>query len=175
MLGIVTGILMMILGGVAVTMPFRTFLGIGWMLGGLFLVQGIEMAVLGFKQKKKDVWQCVWAILVSIGGLILLFNASGRFLADVFVSYLIGAYVLIYGGKQAYEGYKVFSSNKMLNGIRIACGVISCIAGILVIFHPLKAMFSIGLLIGFSVIMQGINIAIAGATAIYLKKRAKNS
>ena len=66
---IITGILTTILGFFAMTMPLRTFLGIGWILGALVLVNGITGAITAFS-KKSDVWQGVFNILIAIGGVM---------------------------------------------------------------------------------------------------------
>ena len=50
-MSIILGIAMSILGVCAATMPFRTFLGFGWLVGALFLVNGVAMAINGFKKE----------------------------------------------------------------------------------------------------------------------------
>lgn len=52
-LGIITGVLMSILGVFAFSVPVRTFLGIGWVLGILFLVHGIENVIAALGKKKR--------------------------------------------------------------------------------------------------------------------------
>ena len=43
---LITGIMTVLLGFYAVVQPMRTFLAIGWILGMLLLVNGIELVVL---------------------------------------------------------------------------------------------------------------------------------
>ena len=43
---LITGILTVLLGFYAVVRPMRTFLAIGWILGMLLLVNGIELVIL---------------------------------------------------------------------------------------------------------------------------------
>ena len=50
-MSIILGIAMCVLGACAATMPFRIFLGFGWLVGALFLVNGVTMAINGFKKE----------------------------------------------------------------------------------------------------------------------------
>ena len=93
---IITGILTTILGFFAMTMPLRTFLGIGWILGVLLLVNGISGTIYAFCNKK-DVWQGVLNILISIGGGVILFNTFSRVMTDMFLAYLAGFVIVVYG------------------------------------------------------------------------------
>lgn len=156
-IGIITGILMMILGGYAMTVPFRTFLGIGWFLGILFLVNGIEMVIHALG-KKKNIWQTIMGVLLSIGGVLILFNGVQRFLMDRMLAYLIGFYVIISGVTQIYDGVKNMKEAKGVNILKIICGVLSIIVGIFSVLHPILTMFSLGYLIAFALIFQGINM-----------------
>ena len=61
-LTIITGVLTAIFGIIAFTMPLRVFLGLGWILGVLILINGIETIIRAFSGKK-DIWQCTGCIL----------------------------------------------------------------------------------------------------------------
>ena len=90
---IITGILTAILGCFAIAMPLRTFLGIGWILGALVLVNGITGAITAFS-KKKDVWQGIFSILIAIGGGVILFNTFSRVMTDMFLAYIAGFVII---------------------------------------------------------------------------------
>lgn len=51
----ITGILTVLLGFYAVVRPMRTFLAIGWILGMLLFVNGIELVILSLSKEKKDI------------------------------------------------------------------------------------------------------------------------
>lgn len=157
-LGIITGILMMGLGIYAMGVPFRTFLGIGWLLGILFLMNGIQMMIRAFSQKKKDVLQGIIGILIAVGGVLILFNSAQRFLTDMMIAYLIGFYVIISGVVQICIGAKNVKVEKGINILKIVCGVLSIVAGIFAVMHPFMTMFSVGFLVAFSIIFQGIDV-----------------
>ena len=51
----ITGILTVLLGIYAVVRPMRTFLSIGWILGILLTVNGIELVILALSKEKKEI------------------------------------------------------------------------------------------------------------------------
>ena len=128
----ITGILTVLLGFYAVVRPMRTFLAIGWILG----------------------------VLEGLGGIILLFSGVQRFLTDIMATYLVGASVLVYGIFQIVAGVKKFKDSKGKAILAIVCGVLSIIVSIIAFTHPVLTMFSVGYMIAFAVLMQGINMIV---------------
>ena len=108
----ITGILTVLLGFYAVVRPMRTFLAIGWILGMLLFVNGIELVILSLSKEKKDIGGCILGVLEGLGGIILLFSGVQRFLTDIMATYLVGASVLIYGIFQIVAGVKKFKDSK---------------------------------------------------------------
>lgn len=96
-----------------------------------------------------------------VAGLVLLFSGAQRILTDVMIAYLVGIFIAVYGGYQIYLGAKSFKEEKGSNVLKIICGIISIIAGLMCAGHPLFTMISVGYLIAFSLIMQGIDTVIA--------------
>ena len=146
----ITGILTVLLGFYAVVRPMRTFLAIGWILGMLLFVNGIELVIGG----------CILGVLEGLGGIILLFSGVQRFLTDIMATYLVGASVLIYGIFQIVAGVKKFKDSKGKAILAIVCGVLSIIVSIIAFTHPVLTMFSVGYMIAFAVLMQGINMIV---------------
>lgn len=159
---IITGALLTVLGFYAFGVPIRTFLGIGWLLGTLLLINGIELVIASLKKEKKDIWNLILGALDVIIGLVILFNGVQRALTDVMVAYLIGAGILVYGIVQVVFGCKVFKIEKTASIIRIICGVIGIIAGLGSIGHPFMTMLSVGYIIAINIVVQGINIIVFG-------------
>ena len=150
----ITGILTVLLGFYAVVRPMRTFLAIGWILGMLLFVNGIELVILSLSKEKKDIGGCILGVLEGLGGIILLFSGVQRFLTDIMATYLVGASVLIYGI------LKKFKDSKGKAILAIVCGVLSIIVSIIAFTHPVLTMFSVGYMIAFAVLMQGINMIV---------------
>ena len=163
-ISIILGILTGILGACAVAMPFRTFLGIGWVVGMLFLFNGVEMLATGLAAKKKDVWQVIFGICVVILGLVILFSGWQRFLTDVMFVYLIGGSILMHGIYQLIIGFKVWGESKGRAIAGIILGIISMIAAMFAMAHPIMTMFTLGYIIGFALIFQGIDTIVMGVT-----------
>ncbi|MBR3952517.1 MAG: DUF308 domain-containing protein [Oscillospiraceae bacterium] len=168
-LAIITGILTAILGIIAFTMPLRVFLGIGWILGALILINGVE-TVVGAFSGKKDIWQCILGIIIAVGGGIILFNTISRVMTDAILAYLAGIIIIAYGISAIVSGFKGMKESKTMGILAIICGVLSIIAGCFSVMHPVITMVSLGYLIAFNVIMQGINMVVMAFAAGKMKK-----
>lgn len=167
-LAVVTGVLTGLIGLYAMFVPFQTFLGIGWVLGILLLVNGIETVIEAFKGEKKDIWKCILGILEIVVGIIFAVSGISRFLTDVFVAYMIGAFVVIYGGVAVWTGAKVWKESKGSGILKIVAGILAVVAGIIALAHPALTMISVGYIIAFSLLIQGINMVIL---ALSIKKK----
>ena len=156
---IITGILTAILGCFAIAMPLRVFLGIGWLLGALVLANGISGTINAFS-KKQDVWQGIFNILIAIGGGIILFNTFSRVMTDMFLAYLAGFVIIMYGVNMLLTAIKNWKESTSMAIVGIICALFSIVAGGFSIMHPVFTMISLGYIIGFSVIMQGVNMIV---------------
>lgn len=157
---LITGILTILLGIYTLVRPMRTFLSIGWILGILLFVNGIELIVLSLSKEKKEIGACILGVLEGLGGIVLLFSGIQRFITDVMAAYLVGALILIYGIFQIVGGAKTYGVSKGKGILSIICGVLSVIVSIISFTHPILTMISAGYMIAFSVLMQGINMVV---------------
>ena len=155
---IITGILTVILGVYAMCVPFRTFLGLGWILGALLLSNGVELIATS----RKSIGQIILGAVIGIGGAVILFNGAQRLLTDVILAYVAGASVMIYGLNLLMRGVRVVRFNTGAGILSILSGVLSIIAGIFAVGHPFMTMISVGYIIAFNIIMHGINMAVLG-------------
>lgn len=156
----ITGILTVILGIYTLVRPLRTFLSIGWILGILLFVNGIELVIVSLSKKKKEIGACILGVLEGVAGLILLFNGVQRILTDMTAAYLVGVSILVYGIFQIFKGTKVYKESKGKGILGIICGVLSIVVSILSFTHPVLTMISVGYLIAFMILMQGINMIV---------------
>ena len=155
-LTLITGVLTLLLGVYTLVRPMRTFLAIGWILGILLFVNGIELVILSLSKEKKEIGACILGVLEGLAGIILLFSGIQRFITDVMAAYMVGAIILIYGIFQVYK------TSKGKGILSIVCGVLSVIVSIISFTHPVLTMISAGYMIAFSVLMQGINMIVLG-------------
>lgn len=149
-----------IIGIYAFCVPFRTFLTIGWLVGILFLINGIEMVAMAFAGKKKDILKCIIGIIAAIVGVVLLFSGVQRVLTDVMIAYLAGFCIAFFGIFQVVSGVRNRKEEKGKSIFSIILGVISIILGLLAVGHPVLTMISLGYLIAFELMMQGIDMIV---------------
>ena len=159
-LTLITGVLTLLLGVYTLVRPMRTFLAIGWILGILLFVNGIELVILSLSKEKKEIGACILGVLEGLAGIILLFSGIQRFITDVMAAYMVGAIILIYGIFQIAAG--TYKTSKGKGILSIVCGVLSVIVSIISFTHPVLTMISAGYMIAFSVLMQGINMIVLG-------------
>ena len=107
---LITGVLTLLLGIYTLVRPMRTFLSIGWILGILLFVNGIELVILSLSKEKKEIGGCILGVLEGLAGIILLFSGIQRFITDVMAAYLVGASILVYGIFQIVSGTKVYKN-----------------------------------------------------------------
>ena len=122
---LITGILTVLLGIYTLVRPMRTFLSIGWILGILLFVNGIELVALSLSKEKKEIGACILGVLEGLAGLVLLFSGIQRFITDVMAAYMVGAVILIYGIFQIVGGIKTYSTSKGKGILSIICGILS--------------------------------------------------
>ena len=135
-LTLITGVLTLLLEVYTLVRPMRTFLAIGWILGILLFVNGIELVILSLSKEKKEIGACILGVLEGLAGIILLFSGIQRFITDVMAAYLVGAIILIYGIFQIAGGAKVYKTSKGKGILSIVCGVLSVIVSIISFTHP---------------------------------------
>lgn len=162
-LGIITGVIMCILGVYAFCVPFQTFLGIGWAVGFLIAVHGIEMLIMGLAAKKKDVGKCILGVLFAVLGFILLFSNLQRFMTDLMIAYLAGTAVIIFGIYQIVNGCKKIKEEKGSSILAIVLGALSVLCGIFLLIHPVFTMVSLGYMVACAVLIQGIDTIVLAA------------
>lgn len=158
--GIVLGILTALVGVYAFCVPLSVFLGIAWVIAILIVVNGVDAIVDGASGVNKNVGKIVLGSLVTLGGILLFFSGILRFMTDIFMVYLIGGALIVYGVFQIYSGWKTRTVSKGMGIASIVCGVLSVIGGILAFGHPLLTMISVGYIIAFNLIMQGVNMIV---------------
>ena len=67
---LITGVLTLLLGIYTLVWPMRTFLTIGWILGILLFVNGIELVILSLSKEKKEIGGCILGVLEGLAGII---------------------------------------------------------------------------------------------------------
>lgn len=103
---------------------------------------------------------CICTLAVPKKSLAQETTDSATYAGSTMATYLVGASVLIYGIFQIVAGVKKFKDSKGKAILAIVCGVLSIIVSIIAFTHPVLTMFSVGYMIAFAVLMQGINMIV---------------
>jgi len=79
-LTLITGVLTLLLGVYTLVRPMRTFLAIGWILGILLFVNGIELVILSLSKEKKSehVFSVFWKDLQVLSYYSAAFSGSSQ-------------------------------------------------------------------------------------------------
>ena len=156
---IITGILTIIFGIIAMCIPFRTFLALGWIFGALLLINGFELVFSGFSSPK-SVFRIILGFLLLMCGSVILFNGAQRLLTDLMLAYFAGGAAIVYGIGMIISGICAMKQSKGYAIFSIIFGVLAIVIGIAAVMHPVITMISIGYIISASMIIQGINMII---------------
>jgi uncharacterized membrane protein HdeD (DUF308 family) len=168
LLFVVEGIVLIVLGFLAVLLPPLATLGVTLFLGWLFLISGIMglIATFWMRQAPGFWWSLLSAVLGIAVGLILLINpVSGA----VSLTLVLGVFFALEGVASIMYA---MDHRKQLSGrwsFMLLSGLIDLIlAAIILIGLPGTAAWAIGLLVG-------INMIFGGSALIAMGLHARNS
>ena len=168
LLFVVEGIVLVVLGLLAVLLPPLATLGVTLFLGWLFLISGIMglIATFWMRQAPGFWWSLLSAVLGIAVGLILLINpVSGA----VSLTLVLGVFFALEGVASIMYA---MDHRKQLSGrwsFMLLSGLIDLIlAAIILIGLPGTAAWAIGLLVG-------INMIFGGSALIAMGLHARNS
>jgi uncharacterized membrane protein HdeD (DUF308 family) len=157
-LSIITGILMILVGAMAIANPLVGSFSFVLVMGGLFVASGIIQGIITFKAHEKSLgaWFKVLMLLIT-GILLLLYPASGVAATAI----LFSAYFFV----DAFASFSMALDLKPLKGWVLALlnGMLSFILGIVTILGwPATAPLVVGIVVGVSFIMDGIVLIYLG-------------
>lgn len=85
--------------------------------------------------------------------------------------YLAGFVIISYGISAIFAATKTMKESKGMGILGIIAGILSALVGGFSIMHPFVTMISLGYIIAFNVIMQGINMVVMA----FAVDKAKNA
>jgi uncharacterized membrane protein HdeD (DUF308 family) len=150
------GILMLICGFLAITIPLASGIGIAIILGWLLLISGVWHLLFGFRSGSGVggfLWQLLLAIVYCAAGLMLtLYPLAGL----AWLTLVLATFLLI---EAALEFILYFNiRGRMHAGWVLVDAFITLLLGILIWAHwPSSSVWAIGTLIGISLIFSGIS------------------
>jgi uncharacterized membrane protein HdeD (DUF308 family) len=150
------GILMLICGFLAITLPLASGIGVAIVIGWLLLIGGVWHLLFGFRSGSGFggfLWQLLLAIVYGAAGLmILLYPLAGL----TSLTLVLATFLLI---EAALEFVLYFNIRRRVNaGWVLVDAIITLLLGILIWAQwPFSSVWAIGTLIGVSLIFSGIS------------------
>jgi uncharacterized membrane protein HdeD (DUF308 family) len=159
------GVVMVILGVLAVVWPAVATLAVDIYIGWLFLISGTVGLVAMFSAR--DVPAFFWTLLtaalaMAVGVLLIWKPAAGvESLTIVLTAFFIAEGVFQIAGSFAYRDAMPGSWGWML-----ASGISDLIlAGLFIVYWPVSAAWALGLLVGVNLITSGVAIVVTAIEA----------
>src|SRR5437773_6697506 len=150
------GILMLICGFLAITLPLASGIGVAIVIGWLLLIPAVWHLLFGFRSGSGIggfLWQLLLAIVYGAAGLmILLYPLAGL----AWLTLVLATFLLI---EAALEFVLYFNIRRRARaGWVLLDGLITLMLCILICAHwPFSSAWAIGTLIGVSLIFSGIS------------------
>ncbi len=172
--GIVCGALIVILGVYCLITPIQTYAIVGWMLAFAMIADGVCKVMVWNELRKakiSDVWALVGGVLSCVLGVVLVCSQMAMVVVDIFVAYLVGAWVLFSGCVRIGRSFALRNVSKGRDGTVLASnwdlalivGILMVVLGIFCLANPVLVMLALGWQIGFSLIAGGIGLITATA------------
>ena len=154
------GVVLALLGLLAVAFPFVTGVSLSILLGALLVVGALVHAAHAFSTPGwlGSAAQIGLAVLYAVAGVALLANPV---LGLVTLTLLVVGYLVVEGAVLLYMGLRLRPDASW--GWTVASGALSlALAGLLWVGFPATAAWAIGLLFGVNLLSTGVALAFAG-------------
>lgn len=167
---LIEGILLIILGTFAISLPQFTTLGAGVVIGYVLLIGGVYKFFRTLKLKEEiNHYRLSMAsgILSALGGLYILANPiKGIYLMTI----ILAIYFLIDGAASIVMALQ--SKRSKYWNIVLISGIIAIVLSVLIISGlPYSAIWTLGLLVGINLITYGLSITMAAASTAEISHR----
>jgi uncharacterized membrane protein HdeD (DUF308 family) len=168
---ITEGILLIILGIIALTFPVIASVWVTGVIAVVFLVGGVVGWISNLaRSKRMGRWICFWRVVVStlfiIAGASMLsnFNSAADLKDQVIsLSLVIGIVFLVEGVVAFFNG--LTHSNRPGAGWAVANGVVTFILGLLIVtLNSWNLVWVLGMLVGISLLFSGIDLIAFSST-----------
>ena len=170
---IVLGALMLIGGIYCIVTPIETYSVLGWLIGFAMLVEGVGSVTTWSARRKlgfADGWTLAGAIVSIALGVILLFSFVAQWAVDLFIAYMIAAWLVIGGIVRIVAAVKLRDFSKSTGsgiagqnwGVLLVLGILVALFGVLCLANPLSIMVGVGFMLGVSIICVGVDLIVRG-------------
>lgn len=162
------GILMIVLGIVAIAAPVFTSLAFNLVLGWIFIFGGIFQGIYAFRHDQRGGFlalSLVLAVIALLAGVLLVANPLA---GVVSLTLLVGIYFFVDGIFRVFLAFQLRPQPRW--GWVLFNGILAIILGILIWSQwPFNAPWLLGLLVGIGLLMNGFATVIYGATTSHAR------
>jgi uncharacterized membrane protein HdeD (DUF308 family) len=158
--GFVLGLITLILGVIITFRPTQSLVGIAILVGIVMMVSGVYHVVRAISGREHErLWRAISGVLFILAGLVLLRHLH---LTVALIGLFVGFTWIIQGVAALVEGFS--GGYRGESGWSIFFGIISLIAGIVVVSAPIASVSALTIFLGIWFIIMGA-IEMFGALA----------
>ncbi len=169
------GVVMIILGVLAIVMPAVATVAIAIFIGWLFLISGVVglVAILSAHNVPAFMWTLITAALSVAIGVMLIWNPVAGTLA---LTLVLTAFFVAEGVFQIATSISYREVMGSLWGWLLVSGIADLVLGVIIILGwPMTAAWTLGLLVGINLITSGWAVAMAAVAGHNLAKTMTDS
>lgn len=174
----ILGVLTIIAGFFCLMWPGLTYTSLVWMIGIVMIVDGIAN-IISWSDRRDlglaDGWSLAGAIVSILFGIVLVVSNLMQVVMDVFVAYMVAAWLFIYGIIRIVMAFKLRSARKALGsgvdavaprwGWVLCMGILMVICGIIGFFNPMSMMLAVGVVAGIAIVIFGADLIMMAVVA----------
>jgi uncharacterized membrane protein HdeD (DUF308 family) len=161
---IALGVLLIVLGIIAIAAPFFASIATGLFFGWLLIIGGIFQAVYAFRHSRSDrsfAIKLLLSILAVIAGILLVVDPLAGVAS---LTLIIGIYFFIDGIFRVILAFQIKPEARW--GWMLTNGILMIILGILIWSQwPFSAVWVLGLLVGLGLLFSGIATVVFATAA----------
>ncbi|NLE22704.1 MAG: HdeD family acid-resistance protein [Actinobacteria bacterium] len=160
-LSVITGLLMIVLGGLFLARPGLSLASVIWLVGTISIVYGVFLAVSGLAGRQESRgWAVAVGVLAVIMGIVVLVWPAATSLA---VLYIIAFWALITGVADLAGAFMKGHTGAQRLWLAIV-GLLGVVVGIVFLVNPGSGILALLWLAGIYLVVLGVLRIIAGFT-----------
>ena len=157
---IAAGVILVITSVWCFAHPGVSFLALAFILGIAMLIHGISI-ILGYfaYRDRHGGWVLAEGIISTVLGCIVL---SNQLATDAMIPLFFGMWVIFSGAVRLSAGLEARRKSERAWGLILGLGAAGLAVGVYCFFNPVAAAVALGILIGMTFLLQGINMLTFG-------------
>jgi uncharacterized membrane protein HdeD (DUF308 family) len=160
--GTALGVVLMVLGIVAIALPFATAIALSLLFGWLFILGGIAQLVYAFVTRRAGsfIWKLLLGLFYLLGGIFVLLSPG---ITALTLSLILAISILVQSCIQVVDAFQMKPARGW--GWTLFSGILGVILGILIFAQgPAAAVWLLGLWFGLNLLFDGIGVVMLSST-----------